>query len=458
MDARIILLGVGLLLAGSQWVVAAELRVGASGVNINPPVGTPLAGYYRERACEGVLDDLLAKAVVFDDGQTRAAMVVCDLLTLPRKTVLEARRQIAEATGIPADHVLIAATHSHTGPVLARDSALDGVVGATKTLCREYVDQLPKLIAQAVIEAQAKAAPSRVFAARQAEADLAFNRRYWMTDGTVGWNPGKLNAKVMRPAGPIDPEVGVVYFEALDKKPQLTFVNYAMHPDTTGGARVSADYPGALSRRLADYKGPDMLTLFANGACGNINHVNPNWASPQSGPQEANRLGTMLAAAVFKAYTKLAPVADLRLQVRRETVRLPLPPLTDEHLVQARKIAARGDQARFTERVEAYKYLDVEARKGEAWEVEVQVIALGKDLAWVSMPGELFVEPGLNIKSESPFRQTHIVELANGSIGYIPNRSAYLEGNYEVLSARCAPGSAELLTSAATRMLAEMAK
>ena len=93
------------------------------------------------------------------------------------------------------------------------------------------------------------------------------------------------------------------------------------------------------------------------------------------------------------------------------------------------------------------------ARNGKPWEVEVQVIALGNEVAWVSLPGEIFVELGLAIKQASPFRYTMIAELANGSIGYIPDRPAYAQGNYEVVSARCAEGSGEMLVKAAVRLL-----
>ncbi len=104
----------------------------------------------------------------------------------------------------------------------------------------------------------------------------------------------------------------------------------------------------------------------------------------------------------------------------------------------------RGPKAKFFEQVKAYKVLDVAARKGQPWETEVQVMSLGRELAWVALGGEVFVELGLSIKAASPFQQTHVVELANGSFSYIPNRSAYAEGNYEVISARCAEGSGEM--------------
>jgi len=435
---------------------AADLRTGTATVNINPATGTPLAGYYRQRGAEGVLDDLYAKAAVLDDGKTKVALVACDLISLPRHTVLEARKLIEQQTGIPGGNVMISATHQHTGPVIARESARDDLDGGSSALGKAYTDDLPKLIAKCVADANSKLAPTRASYAREFEHRLAFNRRFWMKDGTVGWNPGKLNPNSLRPIGPIDPEVGVVYFETSDQKPLLTYVNFAMHPDTTGGARISADYPGALSRGLANYKGPDMLTLFANGTCGNLNHVNVNWAGRQQGTNEANRLGTILAGAVMKAYMDLKPVSNSTVRVRSELVQLPLAKITDADVMEAQSVVKRMAEAKFMELVKAFKVLDVAARQGKPIEVEVQVMAMGDELAWVSLPGEIFVELGLNIKAVSPFKQTHIAELANGSIGYIPNRSAYAEGNYEVVSARCDEGSGELLVTAAVRMLNEI--
>ena len=139
-------------------------------------------------------------------------------------------------------------------------------------------------------------------------------------------------------------------------------------------------------------------------------------------------------------------------------VKLDLPEITADDLAKARKDATTfGKNApTFLEKVNAFKVLDVAAREGKPQEVEVQVIALGDDLAWVSMPGEIFVELGLEVKRSSPFRHTIIAELANGAIGYIPSRRAYAQGNYEVVSARCAEGSGEMLVDAAVKMLGEL--
>lgn len=432
---------------------AAELRVGAAATVLTPPEGTPLAGYYGFRGSKVVLDDIHAKALVLEVGDTTAVVVVCDLISLPRHTVNEARRQIEKATGIPGANVLLSATHTHTGPVLNRESALDELVGATTELGQRYTEKLPELITQAVVAAKKKLVPVQAAAALAKEEGISFNRRFHMKDGTVSWNPAKKNANIVRPAGPIDPDVHIVSFEA-PKQTVATFVNFAMHPDTVGGEGVSADYPGVLAKALSTYRGAEMVTVFANGCCGNINHRNIAWLDGQKGPQEAHRLGTTLAGTVLRAYPTLEPIKADLLQVARTTVKLDLPKLTEADIAQAHDVVRRVKDAKttFMEKVQAYKVLDVLSHKGKPIEVEVQVITLG-ELAWVSLPGEIFVELGLAIKKASPFKYTMIAELANGSIGYIPDRPAYEQGNYEVVSARCAVGSGEKLVDAVGQLL-----
>jgi hypothetical protein len=139
--------------------------------------------------------------------------------------------------------------------------------------------------------------------------------------------------------------------------------------------------------------------------------------------------------------------------VASEIVSLPLNPVTDADRDEARALVRRIGEAKFMEQVKAFRILDVLAREGKPWEVEVQVIALGPDVAFVSLPGEIFVELGLAIKKASPFKHTFIAELANGSIGYIPNQPAYAQGAYEVVSTRAAEGSGERLVEAAVRLL-----
>lgn len=440
-------------------IACAEFRAGAAAVRITPDKPMPMAGYYSARLSTNTHDELHAKAIVFDADGTRAALVVCDLISLPRPVVVEARRIISRTTGVPGSNVMISATHSHTGPVLDTGSSRKTVDGSGSDVVREYTAQLPAKIAESVRLAEAALQRARLSVAHEREEHLSHNRRFHMRDGTVGWNAGKLNTNIVRAAGPIDPDVAVLYFESLRTSAIATYVNFAMHPDTVGGLEFSADYAFTLSRLLGEYKGTNMMTVFANGACGNINHVDVNWAGPQKGHSEAARLGTILAGDVFKAYTRLAPVMARGIRMRSEIVKLALPELKAGEVEAAREVEARvGSKTppKFLEQVNAFKVLDVAAREGRPHEVEVQVIALGEDVAWVSLPGEIFVELGLEIKAKSPFRHTFIAELANGAIGYIPNAKAYEEGNYEPVSARCAKGSGEALAETALKLLREV--
>ena len=453
----------GAWVALSHGTYGGELRVGAAAVTITPPPGIGMAGYYFERGAQGTNDDLFSKAIVLEQDNERVALVALDLISTTRWMVDAARQEIEKTTALRGDHVMISATHAHTGPVLAKRGAREAAQGGESEVSQNYSLRLPKLIAESVRLAASRLERARVAAGIGREEHLSFNRRYFMKDGTVRWNPGKLNTNIVRAAGPIDPDVGVVLFEApRDQATALaiaTYVNFAMHPDTVGGENFSSDYPGALSRLLASYKGTNMLTLFANGACGNINHVDVNWANPQKGPHEAHRIGTILAGEVFEAYKHLQPVPPGPLQMRSERVMLPLPQVSADDVEKARATVKRytmKDNSGFMEKVHAYKVLDVAAREGKPHEVEVQVIALGPELAWVALPGEIFVELGLAIKKASPFKDTMIAELANGAIGYIPNRDAYSQGAYEVVSARCAEGSGEMLVEAAIKLLKQL--
>src|SRR6266540_4668506 len=178
-----------LALSSPMACAAGEFRVGAASVVITPARGTPLAGYYEMRTADAVRDDLYAKALVFEQDGARAAVVICDLITLGRGTVEQARRRIEQTAAIPGSNVLIAATHTHTGPIVPRNSSRELSEGATNAAARQFAANLPELIARSVREAAGKLTPVRAFAALGQEERLSHNRRYWLRDGTVGWNP-----------------------------------------------------------------------------------------------------------------------------------------------------------------------------------------------------------------------------------------------------------------------------
>jgi hypothetical protein len=446
------------LLAAAAVASAQTLRVGTAEVVITPPVGMPMAGYYATRLMQGVHDDLHAKAIVISSGGQQAALVACDLIGIPPGVIEEARRLVQTDTGIRGDSVMISATHSHTGPLIPDDGARAGAYGGNLEVARQYRADLPRKIAESVRLANAHLLPARVAFGKGREDSLSFNRRFFMKDGSVGWNPGKLNPNIVKPAGPIDPEVPVVFFESMAGEPLATYVNFALHQDTVGGQDASADYAFTLSTLLGKVKGPGMLTVFTIGAAGNINHLDVKSATPQKGHEEAARIGTILSGEVVKTYARLEPLRSSKLQAVHRTVSLDparLEPGDEERAAAFARQLDSGETVKFLDTVFAFRALDTIARDGRQLDAEVQVIALGDQIAWVGLPGEIFTELGSAIKQASPFPLTIVAELAHGPVTYIPNTAAFPQGNYEVVSSRAAQGSGERLVAAARQLLRE---
>jgi hypothetical protein len=232
-----------------------------------------------------------------------------------------------------------------------------------------------------------------------------------------------------------------------------------MHPDTVGGTKISADYPGVLARLMSSYHGKECVTLYGNGTCGNLNHIDVSWPRAQKGPEEANRIGTLLGAAILRAEKNQRALTIDSLRVKSVTVPLEVPAVTPEQAEMARETVRKreaGPTPAFMQLVHANRLLDLAARAGRPIDAEVQVIALGREAAWIGLPGEVFVELGLALKKRSPFPHTIITTLTNGSWGYIPDRRSYAEAAYEAESARVEPGSGEKLVEAASALLAEL--
>ncbi|MBI1355494.1 MAG: hypothetical protein GC160_14205 [Acidobacteria bacterium] len=430
-----------------------ELRVGRAQVDITPGEGMPMAGYYSVRLSEGVHDPLYAKAIVLEQDGVKAAMVSCDLVAMTREIAVQAREIIARKTGVPGENVIISATHTHTGPEMGL--RMQGVDAKTLKIATDYHAKLPGLIAQSVVNAEADLRAAKLSAGIGHVDSVAFIRRFWMKDGTVGWNAGKLNPKIVRPTGEIDPSLPVVFFQTPDNAPLAVAVNYANHLDTVGGMQFSKDYPYALARSLSSVFGDDLVTQFTIGTAGNVNHIDVGTATPQKGHGEAARIGSILAGHTLETLRNLTEIQPGPLQVSSRIVPLTPAPLDKDRAWADGVVARYGtpEAAPFYDQVNAFKTLDVLSQKGKPYEAEVQVISLGDQIAWVALPGEVFVELGKQIKVASPFPYTIITELANGLIGYIPNREAYPQGAYEVISTRVAAGSGEKLVDAAVEQL-----
>ena len=434
--------------------IAGELRVGAARVDITPKDGTPLGGYYKFRGSAGVLDPLYAKTIVMEKDGTHAVIVVLDLSGTVRPIVAAARKLIQQQCGIEGDHVLISGTHTHTGPQQPRGSMMDDITKVNSPAGVSYTSQLPVWIAESVKQAKANLRPVGARVAIGRAEGISFNRRI-LREGQPEaiWQPQKLTPKD-RPAGPVDPEVGVLVFEAADK-PVASLLNFAMHPTSVGGGvKISADYPGVFTRLVSERHGADMISVFANGTCGNINHNDYIKGKRRS----TLELGTALADAVDAAWPQLKPTEAFTPRIRSEQVTLNRRSFTEAQIAKAKDMAASMATKNFgtVPMAETVCILETLDKQDQPLLAEVQVIALSDEVAVVALPGEIFVELGLALKKASPFKHTFIAELSNGSIGYVPNQEAYPQGNYEIVSARCEAGSGEKLIEVALNLLKEV--
>jgi hypothetical protein len=442
---------------------AAELQAGVAVVDITPPVPWRMSGYFYERVSTGIKDPLHAKSVVFKQGKESCALVFCDLVGIPLAVSRPAREAASVKTGIPAENIAIMATHSHTGPLfygamrdLFHDRAVKRV-GNDPNEPIDYTADLVEKLAAAIAKAAADAKPVQLAAGFGTENRLAFNRRYYMRDGSVRFNPGLLNPDIVRPAGPTDPQVGIITLKpAGAAQPEAAIVEFAMHLDTTGGTEYSADYPRFMEDRLRESFGKEFVALFGAGTCGDINHIDVK----SKEVRKPEQIGPMLAETVDQAIKSPAvtPIIEPELRVLNAKIEAPLQSYSPSEVSSARqRMEVIGTRAlSFLEEVEAYKITSLQAFHGSAYPLEVQAFRLSRDVAIVALPSEVFVEFGLAIKAASPFKTTIVFELANDSLGYIPTKKAFGEGSYEVVNSRLQSGGGEQLVETAVRLLKEL--
>src|SRR5262245_36283068 len=443
---------------------AADYQAGVAVVDITPPKNYRMSGYFNERLNTGTHDPLQAKAVVFRQGNQQAALVFCDLIGIAQDVSRRARQTAAQKSGIPAANILIHGTHSHTGPLY--DGALrrhfhDQAVAKSGKDPYEEVDYpafLVERIVEAIAQAQAGAQPVKVSAGITEQRGLSFNRRFHMTDGSVRFNPGKLNPDIVKPAGPIDPEVDVVLLKSPDDvRSRAALTVFPLHLDTVGGTEYSADYPFYLERGLRKALGNEFVSLFGNGTCGDINHVDVTSNTPQKGHEEAGRIGAALAETVRGVLPALKPVDSPRLEVRSAVASVPIQQYTADEVAHARQdiFKVGTSELPFLDQVKAVKIMQLQVRPAARLGLEVQVFRLSDDLAIVGLPGEVFVELGLAIKRSSPFARTLVVELCNDVPAYIPTNKAFAEGSYETVNSLVQPGGGEVMVETAVKLLAE---
>ena len=443
--------------------VPALLRTGLAEVEVTPPHAYRLSGYFHERLSTGTHDPLHAKAVYLEAGGVEVVIVVCDLIGIAPALAAAVRDVAAKRTGVPSEHIVVGATHSHTGPLyfgalrdhfhaaaLARD-------GRDPYETVDYVRFASGRIVDCIERARGLAGAARIRVGEGDEAGLTFHRRFYMSDGSVRFNPGKLNPDIVRPAGPTDPLVQVLAFTDDDGRPLGALTRFALHLDTVGGTLFSADFPHWIEKDLRATFGSAFVSVFAAGTCGNLNHVDVSHERPQKGPAEAERIGQRLAARI-RGLIAAAAESPVSLAVRSQTVKAPLQTYTPGELSRALDTMERvgSREIAFLDRVKAYRIASLYRRGGAEISLEVQAIRLTSEAVLVALPGEVFVELGLAIREASPFKTTVVVELCNDAPGYIPTRQGFREGGYEAVNSRVASGGGEVLVETALALLREL--
>jgi hypothetical protein len=429
------------------------LPVGAAESAISPPLGTELAGYFHPRVSDGVISDLMAKAVVLGEGDECIALIACDLLAIPEELSAPVRARVEAETGIPGERVMVCATHTHTGPELRP--------GRPIKRNEEYMAGLPDRIAEAAIAAAGKQRQACICIGHDHEEGLAFNRRFRYEDATEQF--GIRGDNVVGVAGPTDPELGVIAFrEAPDAMPFAVIVNYSIHIDVTGGNKISADFPAVMTKVLRGVYGDDVIVLYVQGACGNINHCpyGKDWPWPTKGVWKSEQIGRALGGKAITVIEKALPSASQVADATQEILsvpRFPLDDLVEERVAMAKAGQSQGLTSAVDKRLlELVDQHDPDGRDPR----EVQALRIG-DAVICGAPGEYFVEWGLEIKKWSPFPYTFIAELANDWVGYIPTYEAFRRGGYEatpIVSVRSTPALGQMIADANFRLARELWK
>ncbi|MBR2309506.1 MAG: hypothetical protein IKA47_03100 [Oscillospiraceae bacterium] len=430
---------------------------GYAAVNITPPFGIPLAGYFVERPMDGVLDDLQIRALALSDGEAKAVILVADLLGIRKVDLDPVRQTISQKLGIPVEAVFIACTHTHTAPQISENTT-----GKLPEKWHFYQEMLWTKFADAADLAFQDLAPARMGWAVGNAPHIAFIRRYRMKDGSVRTNPGVGNPEILAPIGTVDERVNLLRF--VREKGDIALVNFGVHPDTVGGCKVSADYPAFVCRALEAVTG--CKALFLNGAQGDVNHVNVapvggdnNGLSPQfddcdRGYGHTRHMGRTIAGGVLQVYEKVRFVEAPKLSFGSENCRIPANKAEEKDLPLAREYAALHNAGKDSEIpytgmqlttvvAEAMRMLRLE-NGPDHFDLPVSALAIGPAVL-VGIPGEPFTGIGRGIKEGAPFDITLPCCCANGYEGYFPMQDAYDEGGYEARSSNFAAGVAEKL-------------
>jgi len=445
-----------------------KLQAGFARVNVTPMMGIELVGYFFERPAEGVLDDIEINALALACGDDKAVILSVDNEGITRDVTTDFRECISQKLGLPMESIYIHATHSHTAPILKKDSDVE--------IEKEYYNMVRRKIVDVTKFALEDLKPAKMGWGIGKAPNISFVRRYRMKDGSVQTNPGIDNPEIAHPLGKVDDSVYVLRFER-EGADSLVLVNFANHPDSVGGSKISADWPG-FTRRIVEKTIDGTKCIVVNGAQGDINHVNVHptggymndmridFDGPR-GYKHCQYLGRVVTAGVLQAYDKVKYVDVDTLKCMQRTIHVASNMPTPEQLPEAHRIddlhnAGRDDELGYegmmltTVVAEAWRMVSLE-HGPEAYDMDLSAIAIG-DVALVGIPGEPFAGIGYGLRETEGWELVLATCITNGKHGYFPMKEAYDEGGYESRSSFFKAGVAEYIIEESKELLAKLKK
>ncbi len=450
------------------------MKAGFARIDITPPLGSVLIGYYDPRYADGIITPLEANAVAFSDGENTVAMVALDLLGVRQDTWDDIRYEISKKTGLPYEAIILCCTHTHTGPAVSKGFLFPPDDNYTSILFRKICDAITLAIAD-----MKEATP---YVARTQSEELTFIRRFRKTDGSSETNPSnKSNPNdIVGPIGEPDNTVQLIRFER-EGAADIAIVNFQTHPDNIGGTKICADYPGFLRQTLesalaGEKDGLGVKTVYFNGAQGDLIGIKrfdtetrtfPSRRKSDTPAHLAKHIGRTLAGLVLRMYTYAEPVESGKVFFKQAIAHCPSSRGTAEDVAIAKEVSRIHNETPAEERSTKLKELGYTMEYPEAvklirlefgpdeFELYVSCVGFG-DVAFVTFPGEPFTEIGIQTKAASPFKMTFICHCGNGYEGYFPMQEAFDGSGYEAPSSKFRGGVGETLIETAIELVNEM--
>ena len=410
-----------------------------SKVVITPKKGTPMGGNVRlDNKTRGTHDDIFCNILILNDKNKKVCLLGFDLVGIKYETCTSIKKAISENTDIKFENIVIFATHTHSGPdtCMRMYHGIEDTIDKYLYIVQENIkNEIIRLTKQEYIDVTLKSNKTEVH-------DLSFNRRLIKKNGKIVMNFEKFEIDdIVGTTGPIDPEL--ITLSVWDKNEKLlsVLVNFTLHPAILVGLDwlISRDYIDALDNKLKEQYGKDLVVLFANGAEGNINHLNYKEPEQWRDFRETNRIGTKLGNYTINNIDGAKKVKG-NYRFVSKIAQLPLRDIKKEEIEWANMVMIRDKDKKedmfdgIPDKTYAKMVLAMTKRKEKTYETVIQGLFID-NFAFVTFPGEVYVEFGLAVKEATKQENTMILGLSNSQSGYIPKEEAFSQGGYEVRTA-----------------------